>query len=280
MESQEYIFNDAHDQRELERLQAIEAVFDPETKAQLNSTGLSNGWQCLEIGPGAGSIMDWLAERVGPEGRVVGVDINPRFLERKDSHNIEILKADIRAADLGRSRFDLIHERYVLIHIPEFQSVLERLFEVVKPQGWIVVEEPDFSSARPICGPQEACDSVERVNLAIRELYTGMGIDHAIALKLPAALHALGIRDFQVENHAPIACGGSGVARIMKMSIEQLRDRYIATGVVTPRDLDVYCEFAEDPDTWAVYYATITITAQAPGDLPPGNRTHAEDQNL
>ncbi len=265
MGNQEYIFNDAHDRTELERLQAIEAVFDPGTKARLSSTGLSKGWHCLEIGPGAGSIVDWLAERVGPDGRVVGVDINPRFLERKDSHNIEILEADIRNVDLRRSQFDLIHGRYVLIHIPEFQTVLEHLFEKVKPQGWIVVEEPDFSAARPICGPEYACSSVRRVNQAIQQLYAGMKIDHAIGLKLPAALHALGIRDFQVENHAPIARGGSGVARIMKMSIEQLRDRYIATGVVTPRDLDVYCEFAEDPDTWAVYYATITVTAQTSG---------------
>ena len=229
MGNQEYIFNDAHDQRELERLQAIEAVFDPGTKAHLDSTELSKGWQCLEIGPGAGSILDWLAARVGLEGRVVGVDINPRFL------------------------------------IPEFQTVLEHLFKMVKPEGWIVVEEPDFSVARPVCGSEDACGSVKRVNQAIQQLYAGMEIDHAIGLKLPAALHALGIHDFQAENHAPIARGSSGVARIMKMSIEQLRDRDIATGVVTPRDLDVYCEFAEDPDTWAVYYATITVTTQAPG---------------
>jgi SAM-dependent methyltransferase len=263
MATREYVFDDAREQAELIRLRAIEAVFDPPTKIRLQSTGLSNGWQCLEIGPGAGSVMRWLGEKVGPDGRVMAVEINPRFLDVRDSPNIDILKADIREANFERNLFDLIHGRYVLLHIPTYQSVLERLLETLKPGGWLLLEEPDFSAARPIHGPKDGCRSVKKVNRAIYQMYRKLGIDHAAGLQLPAALQALGIEHLRVDNDVPLARGGSGVARMMRMSAEQLRDKYIATNEVTAEDVDAYCEFAENPDTWAIYYSTIAVTAQS-----------------
>lgn len=263
MAAREYVFEDTREQAELIRLRAIEAVFDPPTKIRLESTGLSNGWRCLEIGPGAGSVMLWLGEKVGPDGRVMAVEINPRFLDVRDSPNIDILKADIREANFERNRFDLIHGRYVLLHIPNYQSVLEKLLETLKPGGWLVLEEPDFSAARPIHGPKDVCRSVEKVNRAIYQMYQKLGIDHAAGLKLPAALQALGIDNLRVDNDAPLARGGSGVARMMRMSAEQLRDKYIATNEATAEHVDAYCKFAENPDTWAIYYSTIAVTAQS-----------------
>jgi hypothetical protein len=45
----------------------------------------------------------------------------------------------------------------------------------------------------------------------------------------------------------------------MKMSALQLREKYLATGVVTEQDLDQYCDFVDDPQTWAIYYATVAV---------------------
>jgi hypothetical protein len=52
-----YVFQRVDDQRELERLRMIERVFDPASRRRLLATGLQAGWRCLEVGPGAGSIM-------------------------------------------------------------------------------------------------------------------------------------------------------------------------------------------------------------------------------
>ncbi|HLQ25016.1 MAG TPA: class I SAM-dependent methyltransferase [Acidiferrobacterales bacterium] len=270
--TREYVFDNTHDQAELARLRAIEAVFDPPTKARLELTSLSNGWRCLEVGPGAGSIMYWLAEKVGVQGQIVAVDMNPRFLQVKDSSNIDVLKADIREVDLGQDRFDLIHGRYVLLHIPDYKSVLEKCRRMLKPGGWLVFEEPNFSAARPVHGHESACRSVERVNSAIRQMYTRMGIDHAMGLSLPATLQDLGFDDFRADNDAPLVRGGSGIARMMRMSAEQLRDKYIATGMATPEDVDAYCQFAENRETWAIYYATIGVVARSSGKAAASRR--------
>jgi len=263
MTEKDYIFDDTNEQNEITRLNVIEAVFDPPTKTRLNSTGLEKGWQCLEIGPGAGSIMNWLGERVGTEGQVTAVEINPRFLQGNTSPNISILKGDIQDIDLGDQQFDLIHGRYVLFHIPSYQSVLKKLLGLLKPGGWLTLEEPDFSVACPICGEKDACLSVENINRAIHQLYTGLGIDPRMGSKLLTGLQSLGVMNFRVDNDVPIARGGSGIAKMMRMSAEQLREKYISTREASPEDVEAYCRFAEDPETWAIYYSTVAVMARA-----------------
>jgi len=262
MRKRDYVFDDTNDQKELNRLRAIEAVFDPPTKTRLNSTGLEKGWECLELGPGAGSIMNWLGEMVGTEGQVTAVEINPRFLRENPAPNISILESDIQTVDLKGKKFDLIHGRYVLFHISGYQPVLKRLLGLLKPGGWLVLEEPDFSVAHPMSGEKEACLSVERINRSIHHLYTGLNIDTRMGSKLLSGFQSLGVNDFRVYNDVPIARGGSGIAKMMRMSADQLREKYISTKEASAEDVDVYCKFAEDPNTWAIYYSTIAVIAQ------------------
>ncbi len=54
------------------------------------------------------------------------------------------------------------------------------------------------------------------------------------------------------------------MATIMKLSAHQLAERYLATGRVTKTDLTRYVRFSEDPDSWAVYHATVAVMAQKP----------------
>ena len=53
----------------------------PETECMLELIGVREGWSCVDIGCGPGGITGLLSERVGLTGRVVGLDMNARFLE-------------------------------------------------------------------------------------------------------------------------------------------------------------------------------------------------------
>jgi hypothetical protein len=49
----------------------------------------------------------------------------------------------------------------------------------------------------------------------------------------------------------PSLCvGWPGMAAVMKMLAEQLREKYLATDAVEPDDLDGDCRFADDPNAW------------------------------
>ncbi len=259
-----YVFDATRDQPELQRLQAIEAVFDTNTKRRITSTGIAPGWRCLEVGPGAGSILHWLADTVSNEGSVTGLEINPRFLSQRSGYNWSVIEGDIRDVALGEVQFDLIHARYVLIHLPNYQVALERLIAHLKPGGWIVLEEPDFSAARPIYGPDNLVQSVTNVNRAIKTMFTQLGMEYAVGLRLPSVMQGHGFKNLKIENDAPLVNGNTGVAHIMKLSTRQLREKYLATGDANEQDIEAYCQFAEDVNCWGVYYATIGVIAQLP----------------
>ena len=82
-----YIFSDTQFQSELERLQVLEKVSDPASQRQILATGLTAGWKCLEVGAGAGSIMNWMSEKVGASGKVTAIDVDTRFVENTSLSN-------------------------------------------------------------------------------------------------------------------------------------------------------------------------------------------------
>jgi ubiquinone/menaquinone biosynthesis C-methylase UbiE len=260
MSTSQYVFNNAKDSTEFVRLQAIEQVFDRSTQKRITSTGISEGWRCLEVGAGAGSIARWLSSVVGEKGKVVAVDLDTRFIENINLSNIEVIKADIQNLTLEDHGFDLIHARYVLIHILDFRLAITRMLKLLKPNGWLVLEEPDFSAARAIAGKE--IESVNRVHQSIGQMFENRGLDYAFGVKLPEILQEFDLQPLSVENDAHLANGGSGVANMMKMSALQLAEKYISTGKSTQEDIEKYCLFAEDQSAWAIYYATVGVIAQ------------------
>jgi ubiquinone/menaquinone biosynthesis C-methylase UbiE len=265
MAQSEYVFQRVEYQRELERLRMIEQVFDPASRRRLLGTGLQAGWRCLEVGPGAGSIMTWMGVVAGPTGQVVAVDLDPKFLDESRQSKTEIIRADIRTALFLEQSFDLIHARYVLIHLPDYEVALTKMLDSLKPGGWLVLEEPDFSASRGITGDEQELESLRKVNQAIKQMYATRGLDYELGLKLPALMQRRGLQHLTVENDAPLCAGGSGIATVMKLSTEQLWEKYLATGVVGPSELERYCRFADDPNSWAVYYATIAVSGRKAG---------------
>jgi 2-polyprenyl-3-methyl-5-hydroxy-6-metoxy-1,4-benzoquinol methylase len=255
----EYVFRQVEEQDELRRLRAIEEVFDPSSRRRLSATGMCPGWSCLEVGPGAGSLLNWMAAVVGPAGRVTGVDLSTKFLSAAQPQHVEIREGDVRTIPLAPDSFDLVHARYVLVHLPDYEAAVSKMIACLKPGGWLVLEEPDFSASRGITGDVAQLAAVSRVNQAIKAMYEARGMDHAVGLHLPGLLQRHGLRGLLVENDAPLSSGGSGVATIMRLSALQLSEKYLATKVVTASDLDVYALFAEDPQTWAIYYGTVAV---------------------
>ncbi len=256
----DYVFQATEEARELQRLQMLERIFDAGTQRRMLSAGLTTGWHCLEVGAGAGSIVRWLEQRVGPSGKVLALDTNPRFLRGSSSSTIEIVQGDICDTDLPPASFDLVHARYVMIHIADYQKAFERMLRCVKPGGWVVIEEPDFQAARAVTGPDDAKACFGRITEAIERMFTSLGMDYALGAKLPALFQQQDLSQLTVEHEGHLSAGGDTIAQLMKLSAEQLRDKYVATGLVTEADIEQYCRLADDPDSWAIYYATVAVT--------------------
>ena len=107
MSEPRYFASDEKYEVELNRLRSLEGVYDPTTIRHLEMIRVSEGWNCLEVGAGAGSVAQWLSIHVGPTGKVVATDIDPRFLRRISFPNLEIRQHDILKDDLEKGQYDL-----------------------------------------------------------------------------------------------------------------------------------------------------------------------------
>ena len=146
MSEHRYLHSNTKDEVELNRLRLLERIDDPTTTRHLESIGISEGSNCLEVGAGAGSIAQWLSKRVGPTGRVVATDIDMRFLQGISAPNLEVRRHDITKDELEEGEYDLVHCRYVLEHLIEPEKALKRMADAVRPGGWLLIEESDYGS--------------------------------------------------------------------------------------------------------------------------------------
>src|SRR5437762_2556781 len=148
-----YLFTH-EDKAERERLAAIEAAANPFTIECLEKIGVGEGWRCLEVGAGAGSIAEWLCRRVGPNGKVVATDLQTKFLETMEAPNLEIRRHDITTDELEAGAFDLVSARKVLEHLADPTAALRRMAAALRPGGWILVEDSDLASFLRVSFPQ------------------------------------------------------------------------------------------------------------------------------
>ena len=81
----------------VDRFAGLESVFDPVTCGHLSRLGLRQGFSCLEVGAGSGSIARWMADEVGPAGRVLAVDIDPRWCRPDGRAQLEVRAVDLVA---------------------------------------------------------------------------------------------------------------------------------------------------------------------------------------
>jgi trans-aconitate methyltransferase len=129
---------------ESRRLELFQEHLDPLTIRRIERLGLGEGATWLEIGGGRGSITRWLAERVGPEGRVTTTDLQLEFLSAIDAPNVDVLRHAIRSEPFPERSFNVVHTKAVLMQIPDDPDLLRRMASWLGPGGWLLLEEPDF----------------------------------------------------------------------------------------------------------------------------------------
>ena len=125
-----------------ERLSLLEAVHDPWTIRNFGKVGVKQGWRCLEIAGGGGSIAAWLCRQVGGSGHVVVTDLEPRFLKAINASNLEVWRHDILCEPLPEGAFDLVHARLVLMFLPKPAEAIAKMAAALRPGGWLLLEEP------------------------------------------------------------------------------------------------------------------------------------------
>ena len=140
-----------------QRLQVLARCWHPTTSALFDRVGLAPGMRCLDLGCGGGDMSFELARRVGPDGSVVGIDMDEVKLAlaaeaavKQGLENLEFRAMNVYEwAEAGSC--DIVYCRFLLQHLSRPVDVLRTMWQAVTVGGAIVVEDADFGGS--FCDP-------------------------------------------------------------------------------------------------------------------------------
>lgn len=231
-----YVFDNAAPQA-AGRLAALADVFDPGSRRHLCERGVANGWRCLEIGGGLGTMTRWLSERVGPAGSILTTDIDPRYLRQLRLANVEVRQHDVLTDPLPTGVFDLALARLVLEHLPHPDLALAKMIDAVRPGGWVVVE--DFELLPGVDGDEHGmAERISKTMAAMRHVSAAAGAHQRLGRSLAGRLRGHGLTNVDTEGRVLVWRGRTAGATLSRLNFEQLREPILATGLVTPAEFD------------------------------------------
>lgn len=120
--------------------------------------GIEPGMKVLEVGPGSGRYTVATARRVGPAGKVIAIDIEPKMIERLNRRveaegigNVEGRVANVYALPCEDGSFDAAYMITVIGEIPEPVRAIREFYRVLAPGGTLAFSEmlpdPDYPRA-------------------------------------------------------------------------------------------------------------------------------------
>ena len=140
--------------------------------------------------------------------------------------NVEVRRHSVVDDPLPDAHFDLVHERLVVMHLPEREAALRSMVASLRPGGWILVEDFD-SDIAPEAFPSPQSDDEElgnKVVRSIRALLAQRGADTAFGHKLPRLLGAAGLEEVGADAYQAIEAGDA-IRQLQRANIRQVGDR-------------------------------------------------------
>ena len=247
---------------EIERLHTQSAAMASDARVMLDRIGVKAGWACLDIGCGPGGITGLLSERVGPTGRVVGLDMDEQFLAHARANapdNVEFRRGDAYGSDLPAETFDLVHMRFVASTAGGPEYLLREAMRLVRAGGVVALQEPDGSTLN--CYPPHP--AWDRLKAALLGTFAGVGADLQLARRLYALARHAGLADVQ---YRPFLLGVRSIDPMvdyLPSTVESLRATVLKLGLLSeaefPKILAECRNHLRDPGTVFTMYTVAQV---------------------
>lgn len=235
----EYLLANASTERERLRLQSL--VWEEAARALFEEIPVGRGWKCADVGCGAVGVLRPLSQLVGPEGAVVGLDVDPaliasaaEFVAENALDNVSLRTANVFVDDFGESDFDLVHLRFMLAPLGRHEELLNAALRLCRPGGIVVIEEPDAS-----------CWSLLPPNAAFNELrdlviqaFASAGGDFNAGRRAFDLLRAAAMEDVHIRAAVRALPPKHPYLRVVLQFASALRGRIVDGGLASGADLD------------------------------------------
>jgi 2-polyprenyl-3-methyl-5-hydroxy-6-metoxy-1,4-benzoquinol methylase len=243
--------------QEYERVRRQAEVWQLATERVLDRVDPAPGSRVLDAGSGPGVTMRQLAQRVGPRGRVVGLDLDEAIgaesiarLHEEGHRQCEFRAHDLRSeVAVPGGPYDVVYARLVLFHLPERVAVLRRLWEAVAPGGHLVVQDYDLATVGSV--PRRAID--DQLSGFILGAFTAAGCEVRAGALLPRLFDQAGFGLPDATDVAGRLERIADAAPMLEGVIGSLRPAAVGGGLASESDVDalltrLHEAVAEDPD--------------------------------
>jgi SAM-dependent methyltransferase len=135
----------------------LDAMMQAMADVAVAASAVGPGENVLDIGCGTGATALALAERVGPDGRVLGVDVSKPMLEVArsrigDRRNLAFVEADAATAHFEHGSADLIFSKFGVMFFADPEAAFRNIHTAAKPGGrltficWRALQENPFAT--------------------------------------------------------------------------------------------------------------------------------------
>jgi ubiquinone/menaquinone biosynthesis C-methylase UbiE len=239
----------------------------------LDRITIKPGFRAVDVGCGPIGIMNLLSERVGPDGAVVGVEREPRFIDMartelsaRGLRNVRVVNADALKTGLEKSSYDIVHERLILINVPAAtqEALLAEMLSLLKPGGTIALQE--FDSASYVCYPEHPS-----WNILLRiwnDTFHATGGNEFVGRSLARLLRSAAAENIQTKAHVEVAQVGEYRRTHLLSLIESMHDLVLGSGRLKKAELRDHMaalsEHLADPGTTVIDKLIVQAWGQRP----------------
>jgi ubiquinone/menaquinone biosynthesis C-methylase UbiE len=256
---------------EIDRLRIQAAAMEFDAGVMLDRIGVGPGWRCLDLGCGPGGITHLLSARVGPAGRVVGVDADPVMLEAArawaDSRgltSVELVEADAYRTGLARDAFDLVHVRYLAGTAGQPGELLREAVALARPGGVVAFEEPDTDTLE--CHPSHP--AWDRLKAVLQDGFANVGADTRLGKRLYRLFRQAGLEAVRYRPFLVGVTSGEPMTDYLPATVESIRATLIERGLIAEADLEAALAACRrhlaDPDTVFRSFLTAQVWGRKP----------------
>ncbi len=246
---------------ELDRLQLQSRLWEPAGRRLLGEIGDGDGLRAVDIGCGAMGWLRLLSEWVGPDGQVVGSDMQDEMLQAAGQlvaderlGNVTLVKDDLFASELEPASFDLVHARFQLGPLGRGDEQMATYLRLVRPGGVVVLEDVDPASWH-FLPPAPAC---EQLLPLVAEAFRRAGGDPDAAVTQLRLFRSAGI-EVHVRAEVQVLPPGNPYNRLLLQFVNALDG--LLRSFVDPDRLGELRNQAEqevdDPHRWGVTFTLI-----------------------
>lgn len=208
----------------------------------------------LDVGCGIGSDTLGLAQIIGPQGQVIGVDSDPQMIAKANRHAAELgvdgwtchYEADALSLPFEDGEFDACRSDRLFQNLDEPDRALAEMIRVTRPGGWVVVFDVDHSSITLDTAHTETEWIVRR---ARAEFYQ----NGAAGRRLYGQFVRAGLENVRLELHA-LPVYQYDLARYIAR-LDEVEPGIVKKGLLTREDLDTWHTEMREADEAGTFFA-------------------------